>query len=221
MDSFVAIPVSQAARSSWTPLGTGAICAMTGLASDVDHVSRVVQQGIHTHRIIYDAATFPSPLSQLVASLSGTVRDAAKYKGGRPYGMQALLVGTYGNSNNKNSNRSPMGVYTVDPAGAWRSWGSGCTAIGRNAEDVRQMVYENLQNRPAESTLNPRSALEVAFQSLLKATSAANVNQDSDLYEAVLFWEDPATEQCRVATVNPEDVKNCREQLWQQLQEAE
>ena len=118
--------------------------------------------------------------------------------------------------NNKSNNQRQMHVYTVDPSGAWRSWGSGCTAIGRNAEDVRQNLYDELQKLPTKSNLNPRSALEVAFKSLLEATRAANINQDSDLYDAVVFWVDQDTGHCRVATVNPDDVKSCRDEVWTQ-----
>ena len=223
LDAFVATSSSQqAASSSWTPFGNYAIGSMTGLSSDVDHVSRVVQQGVHTHRIIYDATSFPCPVSQLVTSMAGTVRDAAKWKGGRPYGLQAMLVGS---NNNSRQSMNKMRVYTVDPSGAWRSWGSGCTAIGRNAEGVRQNLYDELRKLlPSEIStkafLHPKLALEIAFKSLLTATRAANVNQDSDQYEAVLFWVDQATGQCRVATIHPEDVKNCREALWNELQET-
>ena len=222
MDAFVATSSQQAQSASWTPFGNYAIGSMTGLASDVDHISRVVQQGIHTHRIVYDATSFPCPVSQLVTSMAGTVRDAAKWKGGRPYGLQALLVGS---NNNNRQNMNKMRVYTVDPSGAWRSWGSGCTAIGRNAEGVRQTLYDELQKLPSaikskKAFFHPKLALEIAFKSLLTATRDANVNQDSDQYEAVLFWVDQATGQCRVATIHPEDVKICRETLWEELQEA-
>jgi len=239
MDAFLAVSPFQSSRTSWSPLGTGAICAMTGLAPDVDHVSSVIQKMIHGHRQIYDSVSFPTPAaSTLVKLLAETVSSATRMTQGRPYGFQALVVGTQGLSTssasyNEATKRRKLFVYTVDPSGAWRHWGSGCSAIGRNAEEVRQHLYELLygddtsttgtdtassSSSPVPQPLNPRSALEVAMKAVLQATRAAFVNQDSDQYEAVLFWVDPASGQCRIAMIDPQNVRDCRDKLWESLQ---
>jgi 20S proteasome alpha/beta subunit len=196
---------SHQTRSSWQPIGKSALCAMTGLSSDVDHVTRVVQNHVQQHRAVYDVATPP-----LTKWLADTVRGAAKWEGGRPYGLQALLV-------TSNTNHDPS-VFTVDPSGAWRHWGSGCTCIGRNAEDIRQELYDQLKETEEPANLNPLLALKVALKSLLKATHAASVNQENDDYDAILMWVDPSDcSQCRVASIDPDTTKACRDEIWEMI----
>ena len=220
MNHFVATSPSHS-RTSWLPLGTTSVCAMTGLTSDIDHVCRVVQKQVDTHRYIYDHTSFPAPISHIVKTLAGTVQDAAQYAGGRPYGLQALVVGQEEDSVSASaalpSRRRSLYVYTVDPSGSWRHWGSGCTAIGKNAEQVRSELYKELVDNKSFA-LNPRSALQVAMKSLLQAMRAAYINIDSDSYEAVLFWVDPVTNRCRVASLDPREVQACREELWKAIQ---
>lgn len=180
---------------------------MTGLSSDVDHVTRVLQKHVQDHRGIFDEASLPMPVSGIAKWLAETVRSAAKWNGGRPYGLQALLVGREDSQN--------LSVYSVDPSGAWRHWGSGCTAIGRNSEDIRQQLHDELQEEPAN--LNPLRSLKVALKALLLATRAASVNQDNDDYNAVLVWVDPGGSQCRVATVDSRALKACRDEIWEAL----
>jgi len=257
---------SFASSSGCVMLGRNVICSMTGLASDIDHVSRVVQQGIHTDQIIYDgepstittaasaAAAARGSILQHVQSFATVVRDAARWKGGRPYGIQALVMsttGVIGNGRGGNdggddkqkrttttTTTTTTRVYSIDPSGAWRSWTSGACAIGRNAEQIReQLVQELVQFQSSTTTtsssssgtennkcLHPQQALQVALKALLRATQTARINQDLDQYEAVLMWIDTtetttttAKRMTHVATLHPYDVKSCRDELWNEL----
>jgi len=135
--------------------GGGAHCcllAMTGLASDADHLTRIVQHHADVHRIVYDDAGgvgggsshFFGP-GHAVKHLQEALYQATKWNdGGRPFGVQALVVGTSAPSSS--SSRPPASswvVATVDPSGGYRHWGV-ATAIGRNARQIRKQLAECL-----------------------------------------------------------------------------
>jgi 20S proteasome alpha/beta subunit len=204
--------------SFWTPLGTHAICSMTGLSYDVNHVCRVIQKTIDTQR----TNDYETPLmaSFLAQSLARTVRQVTTFRYGRPYGLQALLVGKQQQQQQQQQGQQ-LQVYTVDPSGAWRCWGSGCTAIGRTAETVRRHLYEGLVATTSTPTkLHPQVALEVALKACLEASQAASSNQDNDLYDAVLFWVDEANGQCHVGKVDHDAVTACRDRIARTLEIA-
>ena len=107
-----------------------------------------------------------------------------------------------------------MGVYSVDPSGAWRHWASGCTAIGRTAWEVRQELCKQFHQN-----VEKKNPLKIAFQALLQATQSASFNQDDDQYDAIFIWIDNTSSSgvCQVARVDPQLVRECRKELGELL----
>ncbi|CAB9526472.1 expressed unknown protein [Seminavis robusta] len=202
----------------WTPFGASALCAMTGLSSDVTHLCRVVQRRVHTHRTDYDVS--PMATSSLTQAMSRTVRESTM--AGRPFGLQALVVGKQQHASSNNN--PPLHVYSIDPSGAWRCWGSGCTAIGKLAESIRRHLYGGLvasSSSNPNNNIHPQVAMEIAMQASVTASQEASLNQDNDQYDAVLFWVDDVTGACQVATVDPQWVQDCRDRVTKSLLEEQ
>jgi 20S proteasome alpha/beta subunit len=186
---------SYEASQRWTLLGTTALCCMTGLASDVDYLARVLQKQVDVHRIIYEGSR-RMPVLQIVRSLAELLQEAASYQGGRPYGIQSLIIGR--------SNRRLM-LYTLDPSGGYRQWGT-ATAIGRHAQSIRQQLSKALSEGPPTS--GP-VALEIALRASLQALRDELVNTGADHYQALLVWE--ADGHMCVGTIDPQQVRDCQQ----------
>jgi len=183
----------------WTMLGKEALCCMTGLTSDVDYLSRVLQKQLDVHRIIYEE-NLDMPALKVVRSLASLLQEAAQNRGGRPYGIQSLIVG-------RSSTRSSLHLYSLDPSGGFRHWGS-ATAIGRNAQTVRKQLHKAISN---EMPSSGGKGLETALRSSLDAMREAFVNVESDYYEALVVWQDDG--QLCVGVIDPEQVQDCLKTL--------
>jgi 20S proteasome alpha/beta subunit len=207
--------VMTAADSSrrWMPIGSTAICCMTGLASDVDYLSRTLQKQANTHRTIYESSHAMATL-KVVKNLAGMLQGAVQFKEGRPFGVQALVVGL---------DRTRLNLFSLDPSGGFRHWGS-ATAIGRGAQQVRKHLHESLvasSNKTEEVPSNGKKALEEALKACLMAMREASQNIDSDQYQALFVWTAEKDGQMRVATIDPDQVNECQQMLHKELESPE
>lgn len=114
-------------QKRWSDIGSKAVIFMTGLASDVDYLLRVLLEHVESDRILFDQSRC-TPAISVVQKLTNQIQNEAKYKSGRPFGVQGLVLGQ--------NSRGTTSLFTVDPSGSYRSWGC-ATAIGRNASAVR------------------------------------------------------------------------------------
>uniref|UniRef100_A0A7S4JFZ6 Uncharacterized protein n=1 Tax=Odontella aurita TaxID=265563 RepID=A0A7S4JFZ6_9STRA len=169
----------------------GIVCALTGFASDVRHLVRVAAREVSDREFIYGGA--PPSVHYVVRDvLASRVRGAAFAASGRPFGVQALVVGNRFAPGNRIAVEEDSGpgsgntlqLYTIDPAGGWRHWGGGGTAVGRKADIVRRKLHGALQyshddDSHEEKALTPpglgrprdwSEALDVAMRSLIEST---------------------------------------------------
>jgi 20S proteasome alpha/beta subunit len=168
--------VSDRVTRRWAWMPPAVLVAMTGLASDVDHLLSTLQNEWDSHAATYEGSDNAlSPLRVTTVTLAQALYGAAQgAEGGRPYGVQCLVVGpmpSRGNGASAARKRPPFGLFTLDPGGGYRHWGV-ATAIGRGADRVRRNVYELLTattGRPPGLPADASEALRVA----LNATASA------------------------------------------------
>jgi 20S proteasome alpha/beta subunit len=136
----------------WFAIGSHSVCAMTGLAMDVEHLVRVVQKRVDDHYNLFRKSLTTHVMTQSLASI---LQGACLADGGtRPYGVQALLVGCddIDGDNGADGGRTAAAgsaalcIYSIDPSGSWQSWGR-ATAIGRYATEVRLVLARELRRK--------------------------------------------------------------------------
>ena len=194
------VTTSTLTSSRWTFLGSTIVACMTGLASDVDHIIRTLQQHVDRQILIYAERT--SGMAKLLAIdlipvISQILREASQWQGGgRPLGVQTLLINGGGSSLHKGD---PV-LMTVDPGGGYRHWASGVTAIGRGAHAVRQRLYRHLHGQPMP---NAHRALQVALRASSEATAPQGMITTSTTsslkpchYQALLVWSSQDDQLC-------------------------
>ena len=156
---------------SWLSF-SNALCAMTGLASDVEHLARILQRQVDNYWNVYNK---PLTTHDMTARVSRVLQHAAQSKGGRPFGVQMLLVGT----DDIDAADRKLCVYTIDPSGSWQSWVGGATAIGKYAKQVRQQLAKSLHaSKPDEATAS--SATTAAAAATTTTTTSSSSAKDSD-----------------------------------------
>ena len=204
------------ASPRWTQLGPSTLCCMTGLMSDVDHLSRVLQNEVDSHRVLFEGSRI-MPTVELLQELTGQLRDAAQYENGRPFGVQALIVGC------ARASKEKLSLFTLDPSGGYRHWGT-ATAIGKDASTVRKRLYELLSAREAETPCSAMAALDVAVGALLKKEPDSSGTRDEDGYitpAALLIWRSETSEDTiSVATIKPTIVESRLHELISARQES-
>ena len=114
------------------------LATFTGFTPDVHHLSLRLAKSYSNHLHLYGG--MPMRTDKVAQSLADVVRSAASGEG-RPYGVQALVVGDRPRS-------QQLQLYTIDPAGGCTHWSGGGTAIGKDAELVRKCLVRCL--RPNE-----------------------------------------------------------------------
>jgi 20S proteasome alpha/beta subunit len=170
----------------WNLLAPDLFCTMTGLSADISHLTRVLAKAIESHRVIFEQNY---PLHRCIRSLSSALTRATQRGGGRPFGVQALLVGLDSN---------PIGkwqLFTCDPTGLHRHHSTGRAVIGKYAE----AVAKELATGEVDS---PKDAIDLCITAILKAGQREHVQMDSDCYEAVLLWTD-CKRDCKIAQLHP------------------
>jgi hypothetical protein len=68
---------------SWLSFPNTQVLAMTGLASDVEHLARIVQHQSDNHFNVYDKSMTTHSMTERLAAV---LQQAAQAKGGRPFG---------------------------------------------------------------------------------------------------------------------------------------
>lgn len=175
---------------------SGLLMAATGFAPDADYILNVAAGRIFSRISIYDT---PSSLSKsstksvdphrlVREDLAPMMMDATMSGGGRPFGVQLLVVGQSALSQ-QSSNDCPLEIYTIDPSGGWRSCIGSGTAVGRGAEKVRGLLRESHRSETDEdTTVEPinipqgwRGALDIAMMAAIEAMEQdENSDDDSD-----------------------------------------
>ena len=175
---------------------SGLLMAATGFAPDADYILNVAAGRIFSRISIYDT---PSSLSKLSTKsvdphrlvredLAPMMTDATMSGGGRPFGVQLLVVGQSALSQ-QSSNDCPLEIYTIDPSGGWRSCIGSGTAVGRGAEKVRGLLRESHRLEIDEDTSvepinTPQGwigALDIAMMAAIEAMEQdENSDDDSD-----------------------------------------
>ena len=119
------------------------LLAATGFGPDAHHLSLSAAGIASGHERMYGGATMPA--GRAARRLAAWMSRATASAGGRPYGIQAFLVGGSGEGSRAGA---PLALYTVDPTGGCRHWSGGGTAIGRDAEQVRRCLVRALRPQP-------------------------------------------------------------------------
>ena len=125
-------------------LSTGNYChgispllvAFTGFTPDVHHLTLRAAKDYSNHLHMYGG--MPMRTDKVAKNLADVVRSEASSDGGRPFGVQALVVGDRPRS-------KQLQLYTIDPAGGCTHWSGGATAIGKDAELVRKCLLRCLR----------------------------------------------------------------------------
>ena len=68
---------------SWLSFSNGQVCIMTGFASDVEHLGRMLQKTADNHLAVYDNHITTHSMTQQLATV---LQQAAHVDGGRPFG---------------------------------------------------------------------------------------------------------------------------------------
>ena len=228
---------------------SGLLVAATGFAPDVDHILNVAAGRVFSRMSVYDAppSYSLSPLSSSTRSgksvdphrlvredLSSMMIDAAISDGGRPLGVQLLVVGLSQRRTRKmqntNSDYPALEIYTIDPSGGFRSCVGKGSAVGRGAEKVcssllaKEATTEN--SRTEKSKHGWRGALDRAMMAAVDAleydgSNAIDVDTQRDdiplaKYGAVvIFQRQVSTSRCAAvsSTIVDECYKKCRERI--------
>ena len=202
-------PDSSFLSSRWRFLTPLCFCTMTGFAADAAHVTNVLAKIAESNQAVYSEHL---PLAKCVRSLSTILQRAARRDGGRPFGIQSLLVGL----DSKRGNGSGFQIYTCDPTGLYRHFSSGQTAIGRHAEAIRK---ELSGSNPDDAAC----ALRVCLQAMLKPSKddnvAIEVDDGSHALEGLMLWKS-ASGDCKVAQIDSEFLGQRFRELREQLDSA-
>jgi len=169
---------------SWFPIGSHTLCAMTGLAMDVEHICRVLQKKANDHHFVYQTSMTTHAVTQALASV---LRSECLSKGSRPFGVQCMLAGC----DDVDPTDGSLCLYSVDPTGSWQSWGR-ATAIGKFGVETRRTLAKKLRS----SSSSPIADLERAVEFLLESWNETckdlgmntNGREDKDFF---IFKRDP------------------------------
>jgi len=224
------------------------LCVMTGLASDVEHLIRVIQNEVDVHYNIYGQHLTTHSL--VTGGLSHTLMKEC-LSGRRPWGIQGLFIGVDDDDDrydvedekanddvSKPNRRSSFGVYTVDPSGAWQSWGSGMTAVGKYAKTVQEQLAKKRLMTTTTTTTSPtsslRDALELVLGCWIETCKSQNINvvrmmEEDDFQVLVLqkkkrirqsrSWRDEQ-KNCQLYGINDDDVRMVISERCRQEDEA-
>eukprot|EP00985_Skeletonema_marinoi_P020711 scaffold12372_cov105-Skeletonema_marinoi.AAC.3 len=215
---------------------SGLIMAATGFASDAEHLINVAAGRVLSRISIYDAPMSSSltsgksvdPHRLVREDVTSMMIDSAMSDGGRPWGVQLLVIGQSALSRNR-----LLDMYTIDPSGGWRHRHGTIAAIGRGAERISvsssSMLEEDLTNYRIKSS-GWRRALDVAMNAAIntfeKNEDNSNVevlNNPTENYSAVvIFGNCSGRRTSRCAAVCPDDIEECyKRAIFPERQEEE
>ncbi len=198
---FEGLTVCKDRGNRWKRLTSTTVCTMTGLTADVQHLMGVLTRQVESHQALYCDS---QPIQLTIRNLATIFRRTAQREGSRPFGAQALMVGR---------EASGWQIYTVDPTGLWRHFGSGSTAIGRHADKVKEALKEALEEVPV---LNAKLGLDMALSSIMKGVSKSNEKFDSDTYSGLLISMDE-NGCCQMSKITADSIDECYKRYLKQL----
>jgi 20S proteasome alpha/beta subunit len=206
------IPLSLASQR-WALLGSTAICSMTGFAPDIDYLTRYLQKLIDNHRTMYESTSMAKTASmspmKLVESLAEELQEAGQWQGGRPFGVQILMVGL----DRIMEQSTSLGIFTLDPSGVYRRW-RGAAAVGHNGKIIRDRLFKYWfsQNSAREFHDDGVEALYSGLHASVLSRIDESVNLErSDIYEALLVWQ-VKNELC-IAQIDRTQINDLRESI--------
>lgn len=161
------------------------LLALTGFSPDAHHLSLSAAKLYSDHRHLYGGTAMRT--DKLANRIADRMSLAARSDGGRPFGVQALVVG-----DRLVGKGAEMQLYTIDPAGGCRHWSGGGTVVGRDADLVRRCLDRCLRprrsNNGGSADKNGRGqprdwteALDRAIMATIEASSSEG-QYDEDVY---------------------------------------
>jgi 20S proteasome alpha/beta subunit len=189
------IAVEQARFSNVSPMvcyapslitvGPQSLCAMSGLALDVEHLCRRLQQYADDHYNVFQTSLTSYALTEKLAK---TFQNVCMYHDSRPYGVQALIVGCDDIDHEKG-----WCLYSVDPSGSWQSWGK-ATAIGKYGRDIRTLLGKKLKSMShmALSSIGIRQVVTQLMECWKETCKQENINTKiREDWEVLILRKDP------------------------------
>ena len=225
---------------------SGLLVAATGFAPDAEHILNVAAGRVFSRISVFDAPSSYSssqynggscgksvdPHRLVREDLSSLMIDAAMSDGGRPLGVQLLVIGQ--SALPQKGSGSVLELYTIDPSGGWRSCVGKGTAVGRGAERVRSSFMDESQLSSSKATSSFKSKAEqpgwkgALDRALMAAIDALEKDEDTDdtadqdndgarpnaNYGAVAIfgrsnWLQSQQTSSRCAAINPDVIKDC------------
>jgi len=208
---------------------SGLCVAMTGFASDVNHLVRYGAKQVLEHEKLYLDAN--QDVHKFVRQkLAPKMRKAAFVGNGRPFGVEALVIGSNRAEKTKpcfNNLFNSIMLYTIDPSGNWKHWGGGGTCIGKSAVIVRKHLHQILYPMSEGIVSNEKQncypknwtqALDIAMQAcydgIEKSENEDDMNQHiieeeraASQYDAiVLFGSETNSDKCRCSKIDQEAI---------------
>ena len=204
---------------SWITVGSNSICAMTGLALDVEHLCRVLQKFNDDHYNTYQKSLTTHVMTQRLAKL---LQSVCLSQGGRPFGVQAMIIGCDDDIDDSDNNDG-LCIYSMDPSGSWQSWGR-ATAIGKYGLDVRRILSKKLQS-PSSSNMNLQDAVECLIECWKETCQQQNIaasNNAKEDYQVLVLRKDPKdSTKSLLYRVPSEEMNRILEKVDNKLEENE
>lgn len=196
--NFPFLPTSSSNNIRILHAPSGLLVAATGFAPDADHILNVAAGRVFSRISVFDA---PSPTSSTSSKsvcphrlvredLSSMMIDSALSEGGRPLGLQLLVVGQTSLSQRRARNDCPLEIYTIDPSGGYRSCVGKGTVVGRGAERVRSsLLPSTTQKSGIDTDTTPLASINVPHgwrgaldRAMMAAVDALEQDVDSNNY---------------------------------------
>jgi 20S proteasome alpha/beta subunit len=180
---------------------SGLIMAATGFASDAEHLLNVAAGRVLSRISVYDTPSSSSltsgksidPHRLVREDLSSMMIDAAMSDGGRPWGVQLLVIGQSALSRNQ-----VLDIYTIDASGGWRHRHGTVAAIGRGAERIfaSLLTRKDLSKEVTTKSSGWRWALDVAMNAAIHTFEMNEevvskndaLNDPAERYSAVVIF---------------------------------
>ena len=168
---------------SWFSIGSHSLCCMTGLALDVEHTSRVLQRKVDDHLNIYQTSMTTHVMTQKLASV---LQNECLGKGGRPFGVQCMILGC----DDIDPNDGSLCIYSIDPSGSWQNWGK-ASAIGKFGTEVRRTLANKLVSSPTTIT-DLEDGVSCLIGSWKETCQDMGISKkDNDDYEVLILQKHP------------------------------
>ena len=216
---------------------SGLVMAATGFANDAEHLLNVAAGRVLSRISVFDAPSSTSILSgksvdphRLVREdMSSMMIDAAMSDGGRPWGVQLLVIGQSALSRNQNQ---LLDMYTIDPSGGWRYRHGNIAAIGRGAEKLHKNIKSSSTTSNKSTISGWKRSLDVAMNAAIHTfeMNEDDVSNDYDMlnidpterYSAVVIFANSnggrRTSKC--AAVCPDAITECYRRLAEGVKEG-